>query len=262
MLLQVKNLRCGYGSLEAVRGASLHVCAGEIVGLLGANGAGKTSLLKAVAGLLPPWSGEVRIGGRDSVGQSPWCSISSSMALVPEGRMIFADMTVRENLLVGGYHNPDRHLQMQVVFERFPRLRERLNQVAGTLSGGEQQMLALGRALMSRPLLLLLDEPSMGLAPLLVKEVFAEILRMKEAGVTVLLVEQNATATLAVADRAYVMETGEIVLEGTAGDLAHHPLVKRAYLGRRDEDEILNAEVVDADVRKPAPLAGIHAKRP
>jgi branched-chain amino acid transport system ATP-binding protein len=237
MLLQVTNLCCGYGSLEAVRGASLHVCSGEIVGLLGANGAGKTSLLKALVGLLPPWSGAVRIAGRDTFGLPPWQSISNSTVLVPEGKMIFADMTVRENLLVGGYHNPDRRLQLQLVFERFPRLRERVNQVAGTLSGGEQQMLALGRALMARPRLLLLDEPSMGLAPLLVKEVFAEILRLKEAGVTVLLVEQNATAALQIADRAYVMETGEIVLEGNATDLAHHPLVKRAYLGRRDEEE-------------------------
>jgi branched-chain amino acid transport system ATP-binding protein len=237
MLLQVKNLRCGYGSLEAVRGASLHVCAGEIVGLLGANGAGKTSLLKALVGLLSPWSGEVRIAGRETAGQPAWRSVSNSTVLVPEGKMIFAEMTVRENLLIGGYHNPDRRMQLDLVFERFPRLRERVNQVAGTLSGGEQQMLALGRALMGRPQLLLLDEPSMGLAPLLVKEVFAEILRMKDAGVTVLLVEQNATATLRIADRAYVMETGEIVLEGNAGDLAHHPLVKRAYLGQRDEDD-------------------------
>ncbi len=237
MLLQVKNLKCGYGSLEAVRGASLHVCAGEIVALLGANGAGKTSLLKALVGLLPPWSGEVRMVGRNTLGQPAWRSISNGTVLVPEGKMIFADMTVRENLLVGGYHNPDRRLQMEQVFERFPRLRERLGQLAGTLSGGEQQMLALGRALMARPQLLLLDEPSMGLAPLLVKELFAEILRLKETGVTVLLVEQNATASLRIADRAYVMETGEIVLEGNAADLAHHPLVKRAYLGRRDDEE-------------------------
>jgi branched-chain amino acid transport system ATP-binding protein len=247
MLLQVKNLTCGYGSLEVVRGVSFHVCPGEIVGLLGANGAGKTSLLKAVAGLLLPWSGEVLIAGRNSVGQPPWRAISNSMVLVPEGRMIFADMTVRENLLVGGYHNPDRQMQLEIVFERFPRLRERSSQVAGTLSGGEQQMLALGRALMARPSLLLLDEPSMGLAPLLAKEVFAEILRMKEAGVTVLLVEQNATGALRVADRAYVMETGEIVLEGNAADLAHHPLVKRAYLGVRDEDTTISPTMGGTD---------------
>jgi branched-chain amino acid transport system ATP-binding protein len=237
MLLQVKNLRCGYGSLEAVRGASLHVCAGEIVGLLGANGAGKTSLLKALVGLLPPWSGEVLVDGRSTRGQPAWRGISNSTVLVPEGKMIFADMTVRDNLIVGGYHNPDRRMQMEIVLDRFPRLRERLRQVAGTLSGGEQQMLALGRALMARPRLLLLDEPSMGLAPLMVKEVFAEILKMREAGLTVLLVEQNATATLRIADRAYVMETGEIVLEGQAAELAHNPVVKRAYLGRRDADD-------------------------
>ena len=165
-------------------------------------------------------------------GQPAWRSISNSTVLVPEGKMIFADMTVRENLLIGGYHNPDRALQMEIVLERFPRLRERLQQLGGTLSGGEQQMLALGRALMARPRLLLLDEPSMGLAPLLVKEVFAEILKMKDLGLTVLLVEQNAIATLQIADRAYVMETGEIILEGAAADLAHNPEVKRAYLGK------------------------------
>lgn len=236
MLLQVRNLRCGYGSLEAVRGASLHVRAGEIVGLLGANGAGKTTLLKALVGLLSPWSGQIRISGRDTFGQPAWKSVSNSTVLVPEGKMIFPDMTVRENLLIGGYHNPDRQMQLGLVFERFPRLLERAGQVAGTLSGGEQQMLALGRALMARPRLLLLDEPSMGLAPLMVKEVFAEIRKMKESGVTILLVEQNATATLEIADRAYVMETGEIVLEGDGRDLSHHPLVKRAYLGQRDED--------------------------
>lgn len=237
MLLQVKNLRCGYGSLEVVHGISLHVCAGEIVGLLGANGAGKSSLLKAMVGLLPPWRGEIRMDGRSTGGQPAWRSIGNSMVLVPEGRMIFADMTVRENLLMGGYHNPDRRLQLEIVLERFPRLRERINQLGGTLSGGEQQMLALGRALMARPRLLLLDEPSMGLAPILVKEVFGEIQKMKDLGVTVLLVEQNAIATLQIADRAYVMETGRIILEGEAMDLMHNPEVRRAYLGKAGKEE-------------------------
>jgi branched-chain amino acid transport system ATP-binding protein len=232
MLLQVKNLRCGYGSLEVVHGASLHVCAGEIVGLLGGNGAGKSSLLKAIVGLIKPWAGEVLVDGRRLEGQPAWRSISNSMVLVPEGKMIFADLSVRENLLVGGYHNPDRRLQMEVILERFPRLRERINQLGGTLSGGEQQMLALGRALMTRPRLLLLDEPSLGLAPLLVREVFAEILRLRDLGVTVLIVEQNVMATLQVANRSYVIETGEIILEGAAADLMHNPEVRRAYLGK------------------------------
>ncbi len=232
MLLQVNNLTCGYGRLEVVHGISLHVCPGEIVGLLGANGAGKTSLLKSLVGLLPPWQGQILVQGRSTRGQPAWQSLSNSMVLVPEGKMIFADMTVRENLLLGGYRNPDRNLHLDVVLDRFPRLRERVSQLGGTLSGGEQQMLALGRALMARPKLLLLDEPSMGLAPLMVKEVFREILKLKELGVTVLLVEQNAIATLQIADRAYVMETGEIILEGEARDLMHNPEVKRAYLGK------------------------------
>jgi len=232
MLLQVKSLRCGYGSLEVVHGVSLHVLAGEIVGLLGANGAGKSSLLKAVVGLLPPWRGDVFVNGRSVRRQPPWRSISNSMVLVPEGRQVFADMTVRENLLMGGFHNPDRKMDIDIVLERFPRLGERLHQLAGRLSGGEQQMLALGRALMARPKMLLLDEPSMGLAPLMVKEVFAEIQKMKDMGISALLVEQNATATLHIADRAYVIETGEIILEGAAADLLHNPEVKRAYLGK------------------------------
>ncbi len=233
MLLTVKNLRCGYGSLEVVHGASLHVCAGEIVGLLGANGAGKSSLLKSIIGLLPLWGGDVAIDGRPTGNQPAWRSLSHSTVLVPEGKMIFADMTVRENLLLGGYHNPDRAMQLGIVLDRFPRLRERLHQLGGTLSGGEQQMLALGRALMARPKLLLLDEPSMGLAPRLVEQVFTEIRKLRDAGMTVLLVEQNAIATLRIADRAYVMETGEILLEGKALDLLHNPEVKRAYLGKR-----------------------------
>jgi branched-chain amino acid transport system ATP-binding protein len=232
MLLQVKNLRCSYGNLEVVHGISLHVCAGEIVGLLGANGAGKSSLLKSIIGLLPPRQGDIFIDGRPTRGQPAWRSISNSTVLVPEGKMIFADMTVRENLLIGGYHNPDRAMQLDIVLDRFPLLRERISQLGGTLSGGEQQMLALGRALMARPKLLLLDEPSLGLAPLMVKEVFAEIRKMKDLGMTVLLVEQNVTGTLQIADRAYVMETGEIILEGEAADLLHNPEVKRAYLGK------------------------------
>jgi branched-chain amino acid transport system ATP-binding protein len=236
MLLQVRNLRCGYGSLEVLRGASLHVRPGEIVGLLGANGAGKTTLLKAMVGLLAPWSGDVRMDGRLIQGQPAWRSVSNSIVLVPEGKQIFADMTVRENLLLGGYHNPDRALQIEVVLDRFPRLRERIRQLGGTLSGGEQQMLALGRALMARPRLLLLDEPSMGLAPIMVQEVFAEIQRLRELGMTVLLVEQNAVATLQIADRAYVLDTGEITLEGEAADLLHHPEVQRAYLGRAGKE--------------------------
>ena len=218
--------------LEVVHGISLHVCAGEIVGLLGANGAGKSSLLKSIIGLLPPRQGDIFIDGRPTHGQPAWRSISNSTVLVPEGKMIFADMTVRENLLIGGYHNPDRNLQLDIVLDRFPRLRERIHQLGGTLSGGEQQMLALGRALMARPKLLLLDEPSLGLAPLMVREVFGEILKMKDLGMTVLLVEQNVTGTLQIADRAYVMETGEIILEGEAADLLHNPEVKRAYLGK------------------------------
>jgi branched-chain amino acid transport system ATP-binding protein len=231
-VLQVANLRCGYGSLEVVKGVSLHVSAGEIVSLIGANGSGKTSLLKAIVGLLPPWRGRIRIGGRNTTGQPAWRSISSETVLVPEGRQLFGDMSVHENLVIGGYHNPDRNLVMQEVFDRFPRLRERAGQLAGTLSGGEQQMLAIGRALMARPRLLLLDEPSMGLAPLLVEELFKAIQELKDQGVTVFLVEQNAVAALGIADRAYVLETGEIILEGEAADLMHNAEVKRAYLGK------------------------------
>jgi len=232
MLLQVRNLRCGYGSLEVVRNVSLHVCAGEIVALLGANGAGKSTLLKSIVGLMSPWEGEIFVNGQPTFGQPGWRSISNSIVLVPEGRQVLGDMTVRENLLIGGYHNPYRKMDIEAVLNRFPRLRERIRQLAGRLSGGEQQMLALGRALMGRPKILLLDEPSMGLAPLMVKEVFAEIGKMRDLGLTVFLVEQNATAALQIADRAYVMETGQITLDGVASDLLNDPEIKRAYLGR------------------------------
>ena len=231
-MLRINNLRCGYGSLEVVKGISLHVEPGEIVGLMGANGAGKTTLLNAVAGLLCPWEGEIRVDGRPTTGLPPWRGVAHSLALVPEGRRLFSDMSVLDNLLVGGYRNPDRDLVIREVFERFPRLRERSGQLAGTLSGGEQQMLAIGRALVARPRLLLLDEPSMGLAPLLVKEVFAAISELRRRGVTIFIVEQNAAATLAAVDRAYVLETGEIILEGDAAELLHNPEVKRAYLGK------------------------------
>lgn len=232
MLLQVKNLRCGYGSLEVVKGVSLHVNAGEIVTLLGANGAGKTTLLRAIAGLLPTVHGDIRIHGRSIVGEPAWTRISYAMMLVPEGRQLFGDMSVWENLLLGGYHNLDRIRAIEEVFERFPRLKERARQLAGTLSGGEQQMLALARALVARPRLILLDEPSLGLAPLMVKEVFRAIRELRDDGVTVFLVEQNAVAALEIADRAYVMETGEITLEGEAAYLLTNPQVRRAYLGK------------------------------
>jgi len=236
MLLQVKNLRCGYGSLEIVKGVSLHVSSGEIVTLIGANGAGKTSLLRAITGLLPPWRGEIRIHGRSVVGWPPWKNVSNAMVLVPEGRQLFTDLTVWENLLLGGYHNPDRRMVIAEVFEQFPRLKERSRQLAGTLSGGEQQMLALGRALVARPRFILLDEPSLGLAPLLVQEVFGVIRQLRDQGVTVFLIEQNAIAALEIADRAYVMETGEIILEGEAGDLSRNPEVRRAYLGKSHKE--------------------------
>ncbi|MBN1675814.1 MAG: ABC transporter ATP-binding protein [Kiritimatiellae bacterium] len=231
-MLQVRNLRCGYGSLEVIRGVSLHVAPGEIVGLIGANGAGKTSLLRAIVGLLRPWSGEIRLDGKPVTGQPAWRSVSNDLVLVPEGRQLFCDMTVRENLVIGGYRRPDRGRMVEDVWRRFPRLHERAGQLAGTLSGGEQQMLALGRALMGRPRVLLLDEPTMGLAPILVRDVLSAIQELKEQGVTVFVVEQNAVGALSIADRSYVIETGEIVLEGEAAELVQNPEVKRAYLGK------------------------------
>ena len=231
-MLKVKNLRCGYGLLEVVKGVSFHVNANEIVALLGANGAGKTTLMKALVGLVPAWGGEIRVLGQSTVGQPTWRSVFNGVALVPEGRMVFADMTVLENLVVGGYRNPDRDNAIALMLERFPRLRERSHQAAGTLSGGEQQMLAIARALVSRPRLLLLDEPSMGLAPLVVKELFGTIRELRHNDLTVFLIEQNAMAALAVADRAYVLDTGEITLEGAAADLLRNPEVRRAYLGK------------------------------
>jgi len=215
-----------------LKGVSFHVAQGEIVALVGANGAGKTTLLRTLAGLLPAWEGEIAVQGRSVVGAPAWRGVFNGLVLVPEGRMIFADMSVLDNLLVGGYRNPDRRTVIAEMFDRFPRLRERRHQPAGTLSGGEQQMLAIARALAGRPRLLLLDEPSMGLAPLIVREVFDLLRELRRHDLTILLVEQNASAALATADRAYVLETGAITLEGDAASLRDHPEVRRAYLGQ------------------------------
>ncbi len=231
-MLRLRNLRTGYGTLEAVKGVTLHVETGEVVALIGANGAGKSSLMKAIVGLLPTWAGEVLLAGRRITGSPPWRMVANGVVLVPEGRHIFGDMTVAENLLIGGYHSADRELAIEEVLERFPLLRARARQAAGTLSGGEQQMLAIARALVARPKLLLLDEPTLGLAPLIVREVMDVIRQLRDQGVTVFMVEQNAMATLGVADRAYVLETGEIILEGDSAELIQNPEVQRAYLGK------------------------------
>ena len=234
-MLKVENLVVRYGMIEAVKGISFHVDDGEIVTLIGANGAGKTTTMHAISGLLKPASGSILLDDKDLVKIAPDKIISLGLAQVPEGRRVFAEQTVHENLLLGAFHRKDAdgiQKDEEMVFDLFPRLKERSTQAAGTLSGGEQQMLAMGRALMSSPKILLLDEPSMGLSPLLVKEIFHIIETInKEKGVTVLLVEQNARMALSIADRAYVLETGKITLEGTGEQLASDPRVQKAYLG-------------------------------
>lgn len=234
-MLKVENLVVRYGMIEAVKGISFHVDDGEIVTLIGANGAGKTTTMHAISGLLKPASGSIELDDKDLVKIAPDKIISLGLAQVPEGRRVFAEQTVHENLLLGAFHRKDKdgiQKDEEMVFDLFPRLKERSTQAAGTLSGGEQQMLAMGRALMSSPRILLLDEPSMGLSPLLVKEIFHIIETInKEKGVTVLLVEQNARMALSIADRAYVLETGKITLEGTGEQLASDPRVQKAYLG-------------------------------
>ena len=234
-MLKVENLVVRYGMIEAVKGISFHVDDGEIVTLIGANGAGKTTTMHAISGLLKPASGSIMLDDKDLVKIAPDKIISLGLAQVPEGRRVFAEQTVHENLLLGAFHRKDKdgiQKDEEMVFDLFPRLKERSTQAAGTLSGGEQQMLAMGRALMSSPKILLLDEPSMGLSPLLVKEIFHIIETInKEKGVTVLLVEQNARMALSIADRAYVLETGKITLEGTGEQLASDPRVQKAYLG-------------------------------
>ena len=234
MMLQVKDLSVHYGVIQALRQVSLEVNEGEIVALIGANGAGKTTLLHAISGLVKKSEGDLIFLDNSLNKANARTIVSSGITQVPEGRRIFPDMSVAENLLMGAYLRKDKkgiEEDMQKVYERFPRLNERKKQLAGTLSGGEQQMLAMGRALMAKPKLLLLDEPSMGLSPLLVKEIFSIITEINKQGTTVLLVEQNARMALQIADRAYVMETGKIVLSGTGAELAASDEIKKAYLG-------------------------------
>ena len=233
MMLDVKDLNVYYGPIHAVKGVSFHVDEGEIVTLIGANGAGKSTILKTVSGLMKPKGGEVDFLDKKISGVAPHKIVKMGIAHVPEGRRIFTRMTVEENLEMGAFTAPNSSVEegKELVFRQFPRLKERRKQTAGTLSGGEQQMLAMGRALMSHPKLLMLDEPSMGLAPILVEQVFEIIKRLHEAGTTILLVEQNAQMALSIADRAYVLETGKISLSGTGKELSESESIRKAYLG-------------------------------
>ncbi|MDP4152406.1 MAG: ABC transporter ATP-binding protein [Bacillota bacterium] len=233
-MLSVKNLNVYYGGIHAIKDVSLHVNEGEIVSLIGANGAGKTSTLQAISGLIKPKSGEITLRDHNLLAVDASKIIGFGMAHVPEGRRVFSQLTVKENLELGAYilkNKDDVEKNMLAVYRKFPRLKERQNQLAGTLSGGEQQMLAMGRGLMVNPSILLLDEPSMGLAPIIVKNIFDIIKEVNSSGVTVLLVEQNAKMALSIANRAYVLETGRIVMEGVADELMENEKVKKAYLG-------------------------------
>ena len=234
-LLRVDNLNVYYGSIHAIKDLSLHVNEGEIVTMIGANGAGKTTTMHTISGLLKSRSGSITYDGHLSSKMDAYKIVTLGLAQCPEGRRVFSGLTVQENLELGAYSRKDGKAAVQddfnMVFDMLPRLKERRSQLAGTLSGGEQQMLAMGRALMSKPKMLLLDEPSMGLSPLLVKEIFKTIVRVNESGVTVLLVEQNAKMALNIATRGYVIETGNITMEGKASDLADDPKVRQAYLG-------------------------------
>jgi len=233
-MLSVRNLTVNYGAIEAIRDVTIEVGDGEIVSLIGANGAGKTTTLHAITGLIPVKSGEIIYNGVDLRRVAPHKIVALGLAHVPEGRHVFARMTVAENIAMGAYCRRDSAgvaRDLERVYASFPRLREREKQLAGTLSGGEQQMLAMGRAMMSAPKLVVMDEPSMGLSPIMVDEVFSIIREMHESGITVLLVEQNAKKALAVADRAYVLETGKISMSGDAQELLHNDAVRKAYLG-------------------------------
>ena len=232
-LLKVDDIHVYYGSIHAIKGISFEVNEGEIVTLIGANGAGKSTILNTVSGLMKPAKGSIEFNGQIITGTPAHKMVSTGMALCPEGRRVFLDMSVQENLEMGGYTRPSGEISasMEDVYTRFPRLRERYKQVAGTLSGGEQQMLAMGRALMSKPRLLMLDEPSMGLAPILVEQIFDIICELNRAGTTILLVEQNAQMALSIADRAYVLGTGRITISGDAKDVLADDRVRAAYLG-------------------------------
>ena len=233
-MLQVRGLQVAYGGIQAVKGVDFEVHPGELVSLIGSNGAGKTTTMKALTGLLRPSAGQIEYLGRDIRGQGPWDLVKQGLVMVPEGRGVFTRMSIVENLQMGAYLRSDKagiQADLDRVFALFPRLLERSAQLAGTLSGGEQQMLAMGRALLSRPQLLLLDEPSMGLSPLMVDKIFEVIAEVAAMGVTVLLVEQNASRALKMAQRAYVMESGEISMHGDAKALLHDPKVRAAYLG-------------------------------
>jgi branched-chain amino acid transport system ATP-binding protein len=232
-VLEVGALRAGYGALEVLRGVDLTVAAGEIVALLGSNGAGKSTLNNTVCGLYRPFGGTIRFDGRDIGGRASKHIVEAGLVQVPEGRRVFPNLSVRDNLELGSYRRgkPARKRNFDKVLATFPRLGERLRQAAGTLSGGEQQMLAIGRGLMAEPRLLILDEPSLGLSPLLVEEMFALIGRLNAEGLAILLVEQNVVQSLALAHRAYVLENGRIALQGSAAELAEHPDLRRSYLG-------------------------------
>jgi len=232
-MLRVENLHVYYGGIQALKGISFEVPEGRIVTLIGANGAGKSTTLRTISGVVKPREGRIQLSGTDITGLPSYSIVGMGIAMVPEGRKVFANLTVLENLLVGGHIRDlsDVERDMDWIYELFPVLKERASQSAGTLSGGEQQMLAVGRALMSKPKLLLMDEPSLGLAPYLVKEVFKTIQYLRTEGTTILLVEQNARAALRIADYGYILETGDIVLSGTGEELMHDDEVRKAYLG-------------------------------
>ncbi len=247
-MLRILNLQAGYGALRVLKGVSLHIAPGEMVAVIGANGAGKSTLMKAIAGILRPQAGGIFFNNEPVGGIGAEKIVARGCCLVPEGRHVFSNLSVRDNLILGAYarrkrrgKQPSTAKGVDEVFEMFPILRQKAHQPAGSLSGGQQQMLAIGRALMSRPALLMLDEPSLGVAPLVVQELYQTFVRLKKDGMTILLVEQNVRLALEVADRGYVIETGQVVLEGTSWQLADNPEVRRAYLGKEykriEEDE-------------------------